>query len=103
MVLPVSSVWVKRLRLMGLVLAVIILSSLQSVKPSRYISHLVGHEGRGSLHTLLNARGWIESLSAGSSFRTSDMEVFKVRLGQRGEKSCGVGDRAFQSISDFPG
>ncbi|XP_048324468.2 nardilysin-like isoform X2 [Ziziphus jujuba] len=34
-------------------------------KPEDYIAHLLGHEGRGSLHSFLKARGWATSLSAG--------------------------------------
>tara|TARA_B100002052_G_scaffold299088_1_gene335200 strand:+ start:1288 stop:4155 length:2868 start_codon:yes stop_codon:yes gene_type:complete len=37
-----------------------------SVKPEQYITNLLGHEGSGSLHKLLNSYGWIESLSAGA-------------------------------------
>lgn len=36
-------------------------------KPLKYVSNLVGHEGEGSLHKLLNSKGWINSLSAGES------------------------------------
>lgn len=55
----------------------------QSSKPARYLAHLLGHEGKGSLHSYLNSQGWIESLSAGSSVKTADMDMFKVggRLG----------------------
>ncbi|MQL76025.1 hypothetical protein Taro_008407 [Colocasia esculenta] len=34
-------------------------------KPEGYISHLVGHEGKGSLLSFLKAKGWATSLSAG--------------------------------------
>jgi insulysin len=33
-------------------------------KPGEYISNLLGHEGPGSLHAELKARGWINSLAA---------------------------------------
>ncbi len=36
-------------------------------KPLQYVSNLIGHEGEGSLHKLLNSKGWINSLSAGES------------------------------------
>jgi secreted Zn-dependent insulinase-like peptidase len=36
-------------------------------KPAQYLTNLLGHEGEGSLHQLLTARGWIESLAAGMS------------------------------------
>ncbi|CAA6669259.1 unnamed protein product [Spirodela intermedia] len=34
-------------------------------KPEGYISHLMGHEGKGSLLSFLKAKGWATSLSAG--------------------------------------
>ncbi|XP_030963559.1 nardilysin-like [Quercus lobata] len=34
-------------------------------KPEDYLAHLLGHEGRGSLHSILKSRGWVTSLSAG--------------------------------------
>lgn len=34
-------------------------------KPEDYLAHLLGHEGRGSLHSFLKAKGWATSLSAG--------------------------------------
>lgn len=36
-------------------------------KPGHYISHLIGHEGPGSLLAYLKAKGWVNELSAGSS------------------------------------
>eukprot|EP00640_Fibrocapsa_japonica_P000489 CAMPEP_0113948168 /NCGR_PEP_ID=MMETSP1339-20121228/68882_1 /TAXON_ID=94617 /ORGANISM="Fibrocapsa japonica" /LENGTH=1055 /DNA_ID=CAMNT_0000955109 /DNA_START=417 /DNA_END=3580 /DNA_ORIENTATION=+ /assembly_acc=CAM_ASM_000762 len=49
-------------------------------KPCSYLSHLIGHEGPGSLHLLLNSRGWINSLSAGVPMKFSDAEYFKVSI-----------------------
>ncbi|KAG2260215.1 hypothetical protein Bca52824_079509 [Brassica carinata] len=34
-------------------------------KPEDYLAHLLGHEGRGSLHSFLKGKGWATSLSAG--------------------------------------
>ncbi|KAL5720801.1 nardilysin [Ranunculus cassubicifolius] len=34
-------------------------------KPDSYLAHLLGHEGNGSLHSVLKSEGWITSLSAG--------------------------------------
>jgi insulysin len=34
-------------------------------KPTRYVSHLLGHEGPGSILSLLKTRGWSNSLLAG--------------------------------------
>ncbi|XP_041993159.1 nardilysin-like [Salvia splendens] len=36
-------------------------------KAEDYLAHLLGHEGRGSIHFLLKARGWVTSISAGVS------------------------------------
>ena len=35
-------------------------------QPSRYISHLIGHEGPGSILSLLKAKGWANSLGSGA-------------------------------------
>ncbi|UYV75847.1 hypothetical protein LAZ67_13001551 [Cordylochernes scorpioides] len=35
------------------------------VQPARYLGHLIGHEGPGSLLTELKARGWVNQLVAG--------------------------------------
>ena len=35
-------------------------------KPEQYLSNLLGHEGPGSLHSVLTAKGWIDSLGVGS-------------------------------------
>ncbi|KAK2997923.1 hypothetical protein RJ639_026079 [Escallonia herrerae] len=34
-------------------------------KSEDYLAHLIGHEGRGSLHFFLKAKGWATSISAG--------------------------------------
>uniref|UniRef100_A0A5B7A3B8 Putative nardilysin isoform X1 n=1 Tax=Davidia involucrata TaxID=16924 RepID=A0A5B7A3B8_DAVIN len=34
-------------------------------KSEDYLAHLIGHEGKGSLHFFLKARGWATSISAG--------------------------------------
>ncbi|KAK5116162.1 hypothetical protein LTR62_008488 [Meristemomyces frigidus] len=34
--------------------------------PSRYLSHLIGHEGPGSILALIKAKGWCNGLSAGA-------------------------------------
>ncbi|KAI9883166.1 MAG: Methyltransferase-like protein 7B [Watsoniomyces obsoletus] len=40
---------------------------LYESQPSRYISHLVGHEGPGSILAYIKERGWATELSAGSN------------------------------------
>jgi len=38
---------------------------LFEAQPSRYISHLIGHEGPGSILAYIKAKGWANALSAG--------------------------------------
>ncbi|KAE8149605.1 a-pheromone processing metallopeptidase Ste23 [Aspergillus avenaceus] len=38
---------------------------LYECQPSRYISHLIGHEGPGSILAYIKAKGWANGLSAG--------------------------------------
>ncbi|KAK7972457.1 peptidase M16 inactive domain-containing protein [Apiospora saccharicola] len=38
---------------------------LYESRPSQYISHLIGHEGPGSIFSYIKSKGWANSLSAG--------------------------------------
>lgn len=49
-------------------------------KPSNYVSHLLGHEGPGSLLSELKARGWADGLSAGGGKATLHWEAFEVSV-----------------------
>ncbi|XP_004294732.1 PREDICTED: nardilysin isoform X1 [Fragaria vesca subsp. vesca] len=53
-------------------------------KSEDYISHLLGHEGRGSLHSYFKARGWATSLAAGvgddGMHRSSVAYVFRMDI-----------------------
>ena len=40
--------------------------AMYDTQPSRYISHLIGHEGPGSILAYIKAKGWANGLSAGS-------------------------------------
>ncbi|KAI4209130.1 MAG: hypothetical protein LQ351_007911 [Letrouitia transgressa] len=40
--------------------------NLYETRPSRYISHLIGHEGPGSILAYIKAKGWANGLSAGA-------------------------------------
>lgn len=40
--------------------------TLYESQPSRYISHLIGHEGPGSIMSYIKGKGWANSLSAGA-------------------------------------
>ena len=50
-------------------------------KPLNYLSNLLGHEGEGSLHQLLQDRGWINSLSAGGFRSDRGNSDFGVSVG----------------------
>lgn len=47
-------------------------------KPAGFLSHFVGHEGPGSLHSYLKNKGWITALSAGSQNLARGFAMFKV-------------------------
>lgn len=53
---------------------------LYDSRPSHYISHLIGHEGPGSLLTYLNAKGWVSALSAGANPVCPGTSFFSVSL-----------------------
>ncbi len=48
--------------------------------PLDYIAGLLGHEGAGSLHAALKARGWIESLGAGGGRVDPGNAVLNVQM-----------------------
>lgn len=49
-------------------------------KPLLYITNLLGHEGDGSLHQALKARGWIESLATASSAYDSRTSIVAIDI-----------------------
>ncbi|KAG6860960.1 hypothetical protein C0995_005624 [Termitomyces sp. Mi166 len=49
-------------------------------KPAKFVSHLLGHEGCGSLHSYLKKKGWITSLSAGPQNIARGFAMFKVTV-----------------------
>ena len=49
-------------------------------KPLTLVSHLLGHEGRGSLLSALKARGWAEGLSAGPGIAHPDFATFGIGI-----------------------
>ena len=48
--------------------------------PLALVSHLLGHEGRGSLLSALKARGWAEGLSAGPGMGHPDFATFGITI-----------------------
>jgi insulysin len=55
-------------------------NSLYLSKPTRYLSHLLGHEGKGSVLALLKELGWANELSAGESRGCTDWASFAVSI-----------------------
>ena len=49
-------------------------------QPERYLSHLIGHEGPGSLLSELKHRGWVNSLMAGESSGAKGFAFFGINV-----------------------
>ena len=58
----------------------IVRHGLYRSKPFRYVSHILGHEGEGSLLSLLKRRGWADELMAGENQSHSDFATFGVTI-----------------------
>ena len=54
--------------------------SLYMSKPTHYLSHLLGHEGSGSVLSLLKDKHWAHELSAGDQQSCSDWSAFCVSV-----------------------
>ena len=48
--------------------------------PGRYISHLIGHEGPGSIFAYIKAKGWANSLSSGPQGMNPGTSFFTVMI-----------------------
>lgn len=48
--------------------------------PTRYLSHLIGHESRGSLLYLFKQKGWANSLSSGPSTLSAGFAEFSIHI-----------------------
>ena len=62
---------------------------LYETQPGRYLSHLIGHEGPGSILAYIKDRGWASGLSAGSMQICPGSSLFEisVRLTEDGLKN----------------
>lgn len=47
-------------------------------KPAVLLGHLIGHEGKGSLHDVLEERGWITRISAGAARLADNEGIFRI-------------------------
>ncbi len=61
-------------------------------KPGSYVANLLGHEGAGSLHAQLKARGWIESLGASAQRFDADNALIMVSFELTEEGAAHVDD-----------
>ncbi|CAI5471466.1 unnamed protein product [Closterium sp. Yama58-4] len=53
---------------------------LHRATPTRYLGHLIGHEGHGSLFALLKKKGWATALGAGRSHSSKHYAFFAVNI-----------------------
>eukprot|EP00527_Entomoneis_sp_CCMP2396_P004204 CAMPEP_0198156170 /NCGR_PEP_ID=MMETSP1443-20131203/69516_1 /TAXON_ID=186043 /ORGANISM="Entomoneis sp., Strain CCMP2396" /LENGTH=1177 /DNA_ID=CAMNT_0043822953 /DNA_START=143 /DNA_END=3677 /DNA_ORIENTATION=+ len=53
---------------------------LRDTRPYRVLSHLLGHESPGSLHSLLNDEGYLNGLSSGIGIESSDFSLFSISI-----------------------
>jgi secreted Zn-dependent insulinase-like peptidase len=49
-------------------------------KPFEILAHLLGHEGKNSLHALLKDKGWINGLAAGSGIMADNYTTFDIDI-----------------------
>ncbi|EDV22870.1 uncharacterized protein TRIADDRAFT_28404 [Trichoplax adhaerens] len=62
-------------------------------KPCHYIAHLVGHEGSGSLLSLLKSKGWINTLQAGAKHGAKGFMFFMI--------SCKLTEEGFNHLNEI--
>ena len=53
---------------------------LWKYKPINFISHFVGHEGPGSLHSYLKNKHWVTALSCGPQNLARGFAMFKLTI-----------------------
>ena len=71
---------VREIRTISLSFAIEPLRPHYRAHPLVLVSHLVGHEGRGSLLSALKARGWAEGLRAGPGMSHPDFATFGITI-----------------------
>ena len=69
-------------------------------KPGAFVANLLGHEGVGSLHAQLKARGWIESLGASAARFDADNALVMVSI-ELTEDGSGHIDDITRALFDY--
>ncbi|WVQ66403.1 uncharacterized protein L199_004583 [Kwoniella botswanensis] len=49
-------------------------------RPTHFLAHFLGHEGRGSILSYLKKKGWVNSLSAGNHHDAAGFSLFKINV-----------------------
>ncbi|MBP8924533.1 MAG: insulinase family protein [Pseudomonadales bacterium] len=70
----------KELRELSLLFPVPSERARYAAKPLEYIGNLLGHEGPGSVLSLLKERGWAEGLGAGAGFDLYGEDLFQISV-----------------------
>jgi len=71
---------VKDIRQMSMVFPLPSVKAYYGEKPLSYLGSLLGHEGRGSVLSLLKSKGWAEGLSAGGGDAGAGNATFNVSI-----------------------
>lgn len=71
---------VQDVRLLGLSFPIPDLKDYYDSKPCHYVSHLIGHEGPGSILSELKSKGWVNSLLAGPSGGSKGFDFFMIQV-----------------------
>ncbi len=71
---------VRERRTLSLLFPVPALVEHLDTRPTDYIGNLLGHEGKGSLLSLLKQRGWAEGLHAGAALSHADSAMFSIGI-----------------------
>jgi insulysin len=83
----VTAIPVAQVRRLSLAWTCKALNPLFRTKPDAYLSHLLGHEGEGSILSYLKEKGWAEALSAGPMIHVDHGLIsVSVELSEEGVK-----------------
>ncbi|GMS80835.1 hypothetical protein PENTCL1PPCAC_3010, partial [Pristionchus entomophagus] len=76
----VQAVPIKDMRTLSMSFPMPDLTNEYKTNPCGYLSHLLGHEGEGSVMSYLKKRGWISSFSAGHRTIAAGFGEFKISI-----------------------